>query len=450
MIHGKTKIELYNPNTKIKQIIREENTFQSSVLASYMRSLGEANNNPFANTTFRGTKSWQNLVGGILLFKNSIDLSGGDVKYMPSGNQMIANGSFGVSNGASADDPTEMGSYNANESSASGSAITQVYDWETNQGNGTIGCIALTSQTGGYIGYGNESGTSKSLYDFKRNQNQQQVDGSNTNVGYSTVVGNKKYSFWGVSGDNGLNLIVRKTNISVTQGSIFNGFYSDTTFDLSVIGNHGNISFGEFTPCVDGTNIYLIPFDTQTIESGAKGYFYKYDTTNNTLTEVEFTNSSSITIRFGYSTYSNYKGSRATVANGLLFAANENSKVCVFKLSDGSYIQELNVNTASSIYMMNIAGSGHNGIVFVHTNSQEMIYDTSTGACRITNGNAQINPSAFIPFSYDSASDSLVLSNGSPYLYKSPLYLATINNLQSPVTKTAAQTMKVTYTLTES
>lgn len=30
-----------------------------------------------------------------------------------------------------------------------------------------------------------------------------------------------------------------------------------------------------------------------------------------------------------------------------------------------------------------------------------------------------------------------------------PLYLATINNLNSPVTKTAAQTMKVTYTLTE-
>ena len=34
-------------------------------------------------------------------------------------------------------------------------------------------------------------------------------------------------------------------------------------------------------------------------------------------------------------------------------------------------------------------------------------------------------------------------------IYKNPLYLATINNLNSPVTKTAAQTMKVTYILTE-
>ena len=34
-------------------------------------------------------------------------------------------------------------------------------------------------------------------------------------------------------------------------------------------------------------------------------------------------------------------------------------------------------------------------------------------------------------------------------IYPSPLGLATINNLQSAVTKTAAQTMKITYTLTE-
>ena len=119
MIHGKTKIELYNPNTKIKQIIREENTFQSSILANFMRGLGEANNNPFSNSTFRGAKPWTNLVGGILLFKNAIDISGGAVEYMPAGNQMIANGSYGVSNGSSENDPTEMGSFNANESSAS-------------------------------------------------------------------------------------------------------------------------------------------------------------------------------------------------------------------------------------------------------------------------------------------------------------------------------------------
>jgi len=40
--------------------------------------------------------------------------------------------------------------------------------------------------------------------------------------------------------------------------------------------------------------------------------------------------------------------------------------------------------------------------------------------------------------------------NGNSFwLANNPLYLATINNLETPVQKTAAQTMKVTYTLTE-
>lgn len=447
MIHGKTKIELYNPNTKIKQIFREENTFQSSVLADYLRSLGEANNNPFANATFKGAKPWQNLVGGIFLFRDAIDLTGGVVKYMPAGNRMIGNGAYQISNGSLDTDPSEMGSWNDSESSASGSAITQVYDFATNQANGTIGCVCLTSQTGGYIGYGNESGKVKSAYDFKRNQNYQQVDNSNTNTGYSTVVGNFKYSFWGTTINNVFTIIARKTRVAITQASVFDGFYSDKNFDTSVIGNHANISLGEFTPCVDGTDIYLMPFDVQNVGAGAKGYFYKYDTTDDTLTEIEFTNSSSLTLRFGYSAISS-RGSRANIANGLLFVSNSNNKISVFKLSNGEYIQELNIDT-SYIYAMNTASSGHNGIVFVHGTSEELIYDTTTDACRPTNGNRQTNPTTNVPFGYDSASDSLVLASGSPYLYKSPLYLATINNLQNPVTKTAAQTMKVTYTLTE-
>ena len=40
-------------------------------------------------------------------------------------------------------------------------------------------------------------------------------------------------------------------------------------------------------------------------------------------------------------------------------------------------------------------------------------------------------------------------SVGAIGMYKNPLILATINNLDSPVTKTAAQTMKITYTLTK-
>ena len=35
------------------------------------------------------------------------------------------------------------------------------------------------------------------------------------------------------------------------------------------------------------------------------------------------------------------------------------------------------------------------------------------------------------------------------WVFKNPLILATVNNLDTPVTKTAAQTMKITYTLSK-
>lgn len=44
-------------------------------------------------------------------------------------------------------------------------------------------------------------------------------------------------------------------------------------------------------------------------------------------------------------------------------------------------------------------------------------------------------------------SDTGSMGNLSGGIYKNPLILSTINNLDTPVTKTAAQTMKITYTL---
>ena len=59
-----------------------------------------------------------------------------------------------------------------------------------------------------------------------------------------------------------------------------------------------------------------------------------------------------------------------------------------------------------------------------------------------------------VPTDYDGQGLSRFLkgdatSKRNNYIAQNPFYLATINNLDSYVTKTANQTMKVTYTLTE-
>ena len=141
MIHGKTKIELYNPNTKIKNIIKSENTFQSAVLAKHLNTYGEF-------SLPNGGWDYSNLVGGLLIFKNTIQVGN---RFMPAGNKMVAHGYRGsVTQG----EYPLLGTFNSAESSASASAITQVYDFATNQGNGQISCICLSSLKGGQIGYG--------------------------------------------------------------------------------------------------------------------------------------------------------------------------------------------------------------------------------------------------------------------------------------------------------
>ena len=111
MIHGKTKIELYDVKRNIKQIVKSENTFQKSVLAHQFPMMPWLRQNPFNNG------EWANspivaMVGGLLLFKEPIQV--GSV-YMPAGNVMVGNASNGIVNTGN---PNELGSYNEAETTS--------------------------------------------------------------------------------------------------------------------------------------------------------------------------------------------------------------------------------------------------------------------------------------------------------------------------------------------
>ena len=148
-VHGKTKIELYNPNTKIKKITESENVFQGQYIARYLNSAGAASNSlPYEKAR---RELWKTTLGGILLCRDTIPVG---TEYLPASNCMVGNGAFEIVNNGQ---PNTLGSYNSSESSqnADCSTVTQVYDFSTQQANGEIGCICLTSEAGGYIGYGN-------------------------------------------------------------------------------------------------------------------------------------------------------------------------------------------------------------------------------------------------------------------------------------------------------
>ena len=434
IMHGHTKIELKNVKTGLKEVIESDNTFQGTMIANYMRS---SDDTPFYNSPFiyQNDAPWKKIVGGLLLFKNSITAGS---QFMPAGNKMTGKGSADISNSGN---PSELGSYNAVESSGSGSALTQVYDFATNQANGEIGCVCLTSQEGGLVGYGNASETQySSLFVF--GQKYASFNNASLPIYGQLADDGKRYLF--TVNTSAKTLTIKKTRTcGLTIGSAFSGLYTTTTKDISglqtVYQNNQWIAF------YCGNNIFrFIPKNEYTVASGQNVYYVEYNAANDTLTEKSFVNQYTGSISTGSSDYYYNMGGftkdgKIVVATGIY----DSAKFIIVNLSDGliDFIDTDGTNgqCASPIHISN-------GLYILNANSKMMIVDlTNNTLLPIDANNAYRYTNA-----PNGAFQGVVAGNNTrPYVIPNPLYLATINNLDSPVTKNASQTMKVTYTLTE-
>lgn len=452
-LHGVTKIELYNPNTKIKNIVKSENTFQGSVIAQYLRSASRnsnviADDDTWAQNYDPKHAPWQKYVGGLFLFRDTINV--GD-HFMSKGNQMVGNGSWNVVN---AESPNSLGSFNVNESTneiENVSAITQVYDFGTSQANGEIGCVCLTSQAGGLIGYGNKDGDilqASRRYMFSRNQYLKSVNPIDTpDWTYGCTIGNMQWRFVRYDSDN-KKIIFNKSRVPLSQGSVFDGLIKTVEFDVSslsydVFAEGSTISIAS----VSDKKIYLTNnyWNTETIQPSGTWKYWVINTENETITEKTFTNVSTHTV----SSHS------YSVAHGILaFKNNAGYTLTLFDETTGVLLDEIDITDESYPSFAPKIAEYPNGLIGFNThtgNKGEFIsfYDPDNGTVYPTNGQIYTDYLS-IPPTYNIYSN--VMSYNTRYgvfVFTNPLYLATINNLSSPVTKTAAQTMKVTYTLTE-
>ena len=450
-IHGEVDIRLKNPMTgKIVKQIKGENTFQSAVLAKGLRNLGEARASIYNNRDGSSTlyMPWTDLVGGILLFKNSLS----NAQYMSKGNKMQANGSYGVTNNAN---PPELGSWSENESSVSSSAMTLVYDWTTSQANGAggISSVALTSRVGGYIGYGNPSMTHTStLKSFRDGISDRYINQlSNINGAMKIQTGNVLYQF--VPNLTDKEITVHKSHVAITQASIFdwvNDSYNTETIDVSSLHYDYIIGSGRYTQAMlsDG-KIYFTGSNTygDSITAGSKIYVWEYDIANGTISEIEITNSTGTTFRVYF----------MSVAQGMLFCYDGGgpSKTHVFKLSDDSYVGYIENTTqgGTSSNAPSQGGAFAGGLVAIPMNDRSTLrfYDPDNRTCFPTNGWMEnFAAQAGVNVYYDPETDTLNnYGNYGAAVYNNPLYLATNYNLPSSVQKDATMTMQVRYTLTE-
>lgn len=439
-VEGRIRIELTSTKTGAKKIIEQKNTFQSAVLSKYLRSLGSYNNSPFANSTWAGRRLWRNLTGGIFLFRDEIQAP---AEYMPAGNAMVANGAFGISNAGA---PAELGSYNAIESSTSGNnSVSFVYDWGTSQGNGSISCVCLTSEAGGLIGYGNASG---GMYgtpiDLAVNQNGTQ---DLTGIPYK----NKIYTF--SRNGSAKTVTITKTKKAIDIASIFDSQESETETKAYTTNIPGN---GILVNYMSGGKFVLIPYKESswdnTVSAGASFVALVYDAEAKTLTEKTITNNSSNALFFmGFTNIQKL----AVAAEGKIIAPTATSAT-----SWGSPLNVIDINggtaeeipsAAAPLLTRGGCASIAPGLLYVRNNttSKLYIYDTVNGTAYPTNGTLNVGGAGVFRIYHDQV-DALYtdIDNGG-YFYKNPLYLATISNLDNPVTKDSTQTMKVIYTLTE-
>lgn len=433
-MHGHTKIVLKNIKTGLVERIESENTFQGSMIAKYLKA---SEDTPFSASPFiyQNDAPWKKLVGGLFLFRDGIEEGN---QFMPAGNKMTGKGSVDISNSGT---PSELGSYNAVESSGSVSTLTQVYDFTTNQANGQISCVCLTSQEGGLVGYGNASGEQySSLTSFGRKY----ASFNNANLPlYGQLADDGcRYLFTNDTTNNVLTVKKTKT-CGVTTGSALAGLSATTTHDIS--GFQTIYKNNQWRSFYCGGGIFrFMPYNEYSVAASETVYYVEYDTATDTLTEKSFINPYTDRIYTGSSYY--YDRFGGFTKDGKIAVATS--------VSDSAKLLIINL-TSGVIEFFNTNGTAGYSPSPIHINNNLYILDANNKAEILDLTNNTLYPiDADNVYGFTNAPNGgfqkvLYGSNSRTYIIPNPLYLATINNLQSAITKTAAQTMKVIYRLEE-
>ena len=155
MLEGKTIIELTDIHTGEKEVHEDKNMVTNAMneifgtLPSYINYGGDYS---YLN---KGNNWITELFGGILLFDKALPEDANQL-IAPAGTQLVGCGAYGTQNNTKG---KCRGNYNQTESELNRSQkyMKFVYDFATSQANGTIASLALTSKKGGFVSYGGEN-----------------------------------------------------------------------------------------------------------------------------------------------------------------------------------------------------------------------------------------------------------------------------------------------------
>ena len=508
MIKGHTTIEL--KNVKTGEIERyEHNNFMTDAVgrminfaATHAGPNGTGLQNPYTNHLW--------LMQGMVCFDQHIANADATIIYPPNNLTPVAYGVPGLTTVYSA--APELGTYNVSESNTSQPLTkTWVYDYNTSQGNGTISCICLTNHYMGHLGFGpHDTRRVNSRLDLGSSDPWLSMDilGAaipyNSKKGYGGSGDELHKGFWGdmnsqsaylsfcIDSDEDVKYMFRvdanglyilKHSMQFEKFSVFQSMQSLQSYEEDVIaGTYTGSYFGGFyNP--DDKALYFWTSSWAGISNDTNLTIYKYN-----MTTKEVTTFTTVLCNVGWDI-------RTLIVSGqyqkIYFLRNYSSSstnIEFFKCHDmttGDKIVLANSGyafTAGVFYILNgfLYISGIDYVNSVELSTQFSIINLSNNVIRKTPAykgpSFQIYDSGASPYVIPPYSNKqIVFGMMGDYGFKKPQsnyyhvtlensstigdctgvntvfvpnYLATINNLETPIVKTDEKTMKIIYTIT--
>lgn len=462
---GKTVIELTDVNTGEVEIHEDENMVTNAIADFFSHNIegmlfniagnpGDMNGNMLPIC--------MNALGGILLFADPV-VEDASHYYAPSVNQCTGY----ASNDVNATANVMRGSMNLTETTKLDNGYKFVWDFATSQANGTISAVALTHKFAGigYMGdtYDNnnkrwhikELGVNCSVSQLTNYVNAVEVNfegnyfitiGLNTNNEIVIKKIRKAYRMVG------LNDTMLEEQIVVLEENVI----VPTSFIMSnPADNRGNYDF------FDGRDGYWYGFWHDANSSGnASIKWIKIKKSDYSFSEgtwsLENVQTQVVGYRYGYNTGPS-RSTYAVLMNGYLYMMAYNRQS----------IYKININNIADVTRIELGFTSNFSTAGAYSNRGQaymvQIGDWIVGSdFRISSDDTVYKTANSMPFSYVCTP----LFQHGPYLFgyggyaysnyaaRKALflltpYLATINNLDTSVIKTADKTMKITYTITE-
>lgn len=406
MLQGKSKIELFDAITGKKTFEHEEHNM---ITNAYKKAYETIMSKVILTDDFSAMYKYypRDFSKGILLLNSTQTADANN--FVPKGNLV----GYASSNGYSGSS-TMRGSFNTSESVplSNPSGYKYVWDFTTNQANGTINTLALTPSNTMYTDNLNIATTSSPTI--------------LTDKTFSDETGDNYYQYYYNAGAYGFTKYTLKSTIP---------YLSTTSRYASITYTFPDYNYGFSNIVHYAGYVYLILKKT----SDSKWYVVKSDTSGNIVSTTLLNTTLSVAY-FG------------VVGNYIIYSGGLSSGTVtlkVFDMSAGLYMNDITftiVNGNTPTYFYNIGTSlliGYNNF----TNGYySVLIDENLNLMKITDEISSYGWMSSNRIGNCIGNAPIVL--GSSAISIAPFTMFTINNLQTTVNKTSANTMKISYSLT--